>query len=49
MENKINLHEHYTKLKEIDAKIRIGINELVTKFGVEIDSTKKRNIKRNQY
>lgn len=40
MENKINLHEHYTKLKEIDAKIRIGINELVTQFGVEIDSTK---------
>lgn len=40
MENKINLHEHYTKLKEIDVKIRIGINELVTQFGVEIDSTK---------
>ena len=40
MENKINLHEHYTKWNEIDAKIRIGINELVTMFGVEIDSTK---------
>lgn len=40
MENKINLHEHYTKLKEIDAKIRIGINELVTQLGVEIDSSK---------
>lgn len=41
MENKtINPQEHYVKLKEIDAKIRIVINELVNQFGVEIDSTK---------
>lgn len=41
MENKtINPQEHYVKLKEIDAKIRITINELVNQFGVEIDSSK---------
>ena len=41
MEKKtIDPQEHYAKLKEIDAKIRIEINELVNRFGVEIDSTK---------
>lgn len=40
MENKIDPQEHYIKLKEIDTKIRIAINELVTQFGVEIDSSK---------
>lgn len=41
MENKtIDQQEHYIKLKEIDAKIRIIINELVNQFGVEIDSSK---------
>lgn len=41
MENKtINPQEHYTKLKEIDAKIRIAINELINRFGVEIDSSR---------
>lgn len=40
MENKINPQEHYTTLKGIDAKIRIMINELVNRFGVEIISEK---------
>ena len=41
MEKKtIDPQEHYVKLKEIDAKIRIVINELVNQFGVEIDSTR---------
>lgn len=41
MENKtIDPQEHYTKLKEIDAKIRICINELVTQFCVDIDSSR---------
>lgn len=41
MKNKIiNPHEHYAKLKEIDAKIRIAINDMVNQFGVEIDSSR---------
>lgn len=41
MENKtINPQEHYAKLKEIDAKIRIAINELVNQCNVEIDSSR---------
>ena len=41
MENKtIVPQEHYAKLKEIDAKIRIVINELVNQYNVEIDSHK---------
>lgn len=41
MENKtISPQEHYTKLKEIDAKIRIVINDLVNLFSVEIESSR---------
>lgn len=41
MENKtIVPEEHYAKLKEIDAKIRIVINDMVNQFGVEIDSSR---------
>lgn len=41
MKNKTTVpQEHYTKLKEIDAKIRIAINELVNQFDVEIDSSR---------
>ncbi len=41
MEKKtINPQEHYVKLKEIDAKIRIVINDLVNLFGVEINSNR---------
>lgn len=41
MEKKeINPQEHYATLKGIDAKIRIVINELVNRFGVEIISEK---------
>lgn len=41
MENKtIDPQEHYAKLKEIDAKIRIAINELVNQYNVEIDSSR---------
>lgn len=41
MENKtINPQEHYTKLKEIDAKIRFAINDLVNLFSVEIESSR---------
>lgn len=41
MENKtIVPEEHYAKLKEIDAKIRIAINDMVNQFGVEIDSNR---------
>ena len=41
MEKKtINPQEHYTKLKEIDVKIRIVINDLVNQFGVEIGSSR---------
>ena len=36
----IDPQEHYAKLKEIDAKIRIVINELVNQYNVEIDSHK---------
>lgn len=36
MEKKtINPQEHYIKLKEIDAKIRIVINDLVNQFSAE--------------
>lgn len=45
MEKKeINPQEHYTKLKEIDAKIRIAINDLVSQYNVEIDSSKNEAI-----
>lgn len=45
MENKtINPQEHYIKLKEIDAKIRIAINELINRFGVEVISSKNEAI-----
>lgn len=48
MENKtINPQEHYTKLKEIDAKIRIAINELINRFGVEVISSKNEAINVN--
>ena len=41
MENKtIDPQEHYTKLKEIDAKIRIAINDMVNQYSVEIDSSR---------
>lgn len=41
MENKtIVPEEHYAKLKEIDVKIRIAINDMVNQFGVEIDSSR---------
>lgn len=41
MEKKtINPQEHYIKLKEIDAKIRIVINDLVNQFSAEIDSSR---------
>lgn len=41
MENKtIDSQEHYTKLKEIDAKIRIAINDMVNQYNVEIDSSR---------
>jgi len=41
MENKtIVPEEHYAKLKEVDAKIRIVINDMVNQFGVEIDSSR---------
>ena len=41
MENKIIVpEEHYAKLKEIDAKIRIVINDMVNQFDVEIDSSR---------
>lgn len=41
MEKKeINPQEHYTKLKEIDAKIRIVINDMVNQYSVEIDSSR---------
>lgn len=42
MKNKtINPQEHYAKLKEIDVKIRIAINELINQFDVEVVSSKK--------
>lgn len=45
MEKKeINPQEHYTKLKEIDAKIRIAINELINRFGIEVISSKNEAI-----
>lgn len=41
MENKtIDPQEYYTKLKEIDAKIRIAINDMVNQYSVEIDSSR---------
>lgn len=48
MEKKtIDPQEHYVKLKEIDAKIRIAINELVNWFGVEVISSKNEAINVN--
>ena len=48
MENKtINPQEHYAKLKEIDAKIRIAINELINRFDVEVISSKNEAINVN--
>ncbi len=48
MENKtIDPQEHYTKLKEIDMKIRIAINELVNRFDVEVTSSKNEAINVN--
>lgn len=48
MENKtINPQAHYAKLKEIDAKIRIAINELINRFNVEVISSKNEAINVN--
>lgn len=48
MENKtINPQEHYIKLKEIDAKIRIAINELINRFDAEVTSNKNEAISVN--
>ena len=42
-----NPQEHYAKLKEIDAKIRITINELINRLGVEVISSKNEAINVN--